>query len=74
MSKVINIVTRIEEIELPHDAQGGKDLLNHLMEYKALNRSSMSYGEHYLMANIIRMVENNSGVNVCEMIQEMSAK
>jgi|GEM_PF-4281076 len=74
MSKVINMATRNPLIELPLDIQGGKDLLNYLMEYKAMNRSSMSFGEHTVMASLIRMVENNSGINVCEMIQEMSAK
>lgn len=74
MSKITCIESRQPILELPLDQQGGKDLLNHLMEYKALSRSSMNFGEHFLMAALIRMVENNSGVNVCEMVQEMSAK
>lgn len=70
MTKVINIVTRLEETELPLDAQGAKDLLSHLIEYKALNRSSMSYGEHFIMTALIRMVENNSGLQLDAMLEE----
>lgn len=74
MSKVICIVTRLEITELPLDQAGAKDLLTHLMEYKELNRASMSFGEHMVMAQLIRMVESNSGINVCEFVQEMAAK
>lgn len=74
MKKVICMITRMPIESLPLDSDGGKDLLNFLMEYKALARSSMSVGEHYVMAQMIRMVENNSGLSLDEMLEKRSAK
>lgn len=74
MAKVINIVTRQEETELPFSADSAKEVLTYLMEYKALNRTSMDIGEHIILRDVIKFIENASGVNVVQMIEERIAK
>ena len=74
MSKVINIVTRQEEVEPPFNPEYAKELLAYLLEYKNTSRSSMVFSEHVIMRDLIKFLENNSGVNCIEMLEERTAK
>lgn len=70
MAKVINIVTKQEETELPFNAADAKEVMAYLMKYKSSMRSSLSHCELNIMNSLIRLVENNSGVDCIEAMQE----
>lgn len=74
MAKVLNIVTRQEETDFPYDAVSATEVMAYILEYKAKNRSSMSFGEHCLMRDIIKLVENNSNINVDALINGRNVK
>lgn len=58
MSKVIDIKTRQEITQLPLTTEEGEKILNHLMHFEPKTDA-----EAEIMKNIMKMVENNSGVN-----------
>lgn len=74
MSNVINFFTKTAQMSLPFEENSSKQILSYLMEYKANNRESMSLDEHIIMRDLIKFIENNSGVNSCQMIEESKAK
>lgn len=74
MSKVINIATRKPETEPPFNSDDAKAVLSYLMDYSADKRSSMTYGEHIIMRELLKLIENNSVVNMMEIVNEKAAK
>lgn len=70
MAKVINIVTKQAETELPFNEEDAKEVMNYLMKYKSNTRASLSNCELNIMNSLIKLVENNSGVDCLEALQE----
>lgn len=73
MPKVIDIMTGEALEVLPFDKGQAENILAHLMTYKKLPESAMSFGEHVIMRDLIKFIENNSGANVIEVLERNSA-
>ena len=69
MSKVIDMKTRQEITELPLTQDEGKAILNHLMAFEGTSAAQFE-----IIKNLMRIAENNSGVDFFEYMWERSAK
>lgn len=69
MSKVIDMKTRTEITELPLTQSEGEAILNHLLAYEGKTDK-----EFEIIKNLMRIVENNSGVSIFQFMWKRSAK
>lgn len=70
MSKVINILTRIEKTELPFEKAAAEQVLKYLVDYKQNNRSGINDQEITLIAEVLKFIESNSGIDLLEIFEK----
>ena len=69
MNKVICIVTRRPQEEHNFHPSYIPEIMLHLLKYKENNRSSMSFAEHLVMNDLMKFLENNSGLTITEVLE-----
>ena len=68
MSKVINIFTKKEIIELPFDRQAAQNVMGYLLNYKASDFMNLTMSERLIIDHILNYVANASGADSNEML------
>jgi hypothetical protein len=69
MNKIIDMITRQPMEEPAYHRSYAMDIMSYIMEYKADKKDEVSFAEHLVLKDLLKSLENNSGVSIQEVLE-----